>query len=269
LSEFEAAQLISNFHTSLNRYIVLLDPHLHSLDFVRRSSPILLSAILSASAKFFRKDLYPQLLQHAQQLVSRAMGGDGSDGIGLIQALLILCFWKEPLDSSAWLKIGYAIRLGGFLPDSFGGGPALSTLLVTGFQLGLHVKRTTPLPADDLAARVQLDRERTWIVLTCFDASYLRNDATLTDSRMILNSEVDIDAWLDETRKYDVQDDAEQAVSMSLVPLNHLYQFVASAVAPPAAKSFASYMQNALDRVQARYLDPRGASLRLRFPCSG
>ncbi|BGP08619.1 Protein priB [Rhodotorula toruloides] len=242
LSEFEAGQLVDNFHTSLNRYIILLDPHLHSLDFIRRTSPILLSAVLAVSAKFFRKDLYPQLLQHAQQLVMRAMGGDGSDGIGLVQALLILCYWKEPMDSSAWLKIGYAIRLG--------------------FQLGLHVKRTTPLPTDDLAARVLLDRERCWIVLICFDASHLRVDETMADSRMIRHCDVDIDAWLDETRKYDVQDDAEQAVSMSLVPLNRLYQLVAAASSPAAARTLASYVQNALNQAQAKYLDPQSPKYR-------
>ncbi|PRQ76468.1 hypothetical protein AAT19DRAFT_13490 [Rhodotorula toruloides] len=217
LSEFEAAQL-------------------------RRTSPILLSAVLAVSAKFFRKDLYPQLLQHAQQLVMRAMGGDGSDGIGLVQALLILCYWKEPMDSSAWLKIGYAIRLG--------------------FQLGLHVKRTTPLPADDLAARILLDRERCWIVLICFDASHLRVDETMADSRMIRHCDVDIDAWLDETRKYNVQDDAEQAVSMSLVPLNRLYQLVAAASSPTAARSLASYIQNALNQAQAKYMDPQSPKYR-------
>ncbi|BGP32612.1 hypothetical protein JCM10296v2_004393 [Rhodotorula toruloides] len=242
LSEFEAAQLVDNFHTSLNRYIILLDPHLHSLDFIRRTSPILLSAVLAVSAKFFRKDLYPQLLQHAQQLVMRAMGGDGSDGIGLVQALLILCYWKEPMDSSAWLKIGYAIRLG--------------------FQLGLHVKRTTPLPTDDLAARILLDRERCWIVLICFDASHLRVDETMADSRMIRHCDVDIDARLDETRKYDVQDDAEQAFSMSLVPLNRLYQLVAAASSPAAARTLASYVRNALNQAQANYLDPRSPKYR-------
>ncbi|BGP25147.1 hypothetical protein JCM10295v2_004067 [Rhodotorula toruloides] len=242
LSEFEAAQLVKYFHTSLNRYIILLDPHLHSLDFIRRNSPILFSAVLAAAAKFFRKDLYPQLLQHAQQLIMRAMGGDGSDGIGLVQALLILCYWKEPMDSSAWLKIGYAIRLG--------------------FQLGLHVKRTAPLPTDELAARIQLDRERCWIVLICFDSSYSRVDATMADSRMIMTVDINIDAWLDETRKYDVQDDAEQAVSMSLVPLNQLYQHVASASTPSAARGLVSYVQNELNEAQAKYLEPRAPTYR-------
>jgi len=60
---------------------------------VRSTSTVLFTAILTASAKFFRPDLYPQLLASAQQLVTRAMGGDGDPEIGLLQSLLILTYW--------------------------------------------------------------------------------------------------------------------------------------------------------------------------------
>lgn len=59
------------------------------------------------------------------------------------------------MDSSAWMRVGYAIRLG--------------------YQLRLHRRRQTPLPPDELEARVILDRERTWIVLICFD-KYVRRE---------------------------------------------------------------------------------------------
>jgi hypothetical protein len=89
-----ATQLFDLFLQQLNQYIILLDPHLHTLDYVRRSSGALFAAMLAVSAKFHRKDLYPALLVAAQQLASRGMGGEGEQGIGLIQALLILVYWK-------------------------------------------------------------------------------------------------------------------------------------------------------------------------------
>ncbi|TNY19797.1 hypothetical protein DMC30DRAFT_287113 [Rhodotorula diobovata] len=149
LTALEAAQLFHYFHAHLNCYIVLFDRHLHTADYVRSTSTVLFTAILTASAKFFRAELYPQLLTSAQQLVTRAMGGDGEPTLGLVQALLILTYWKEPFDTSAWLKVGYAIRLG--------------------YQLRLHYKRRHPLPDNEHEARVILDRERTWIVLICND----------------------------------------------------------------------------------------------------
>lgn len=54
---------------------------------------------------------------------------------------------QEVEDGSAWLKIGIAIRLA--------------------YQLRLHNRRKGPLPADELEARMVLDRERTWFCLIC------------------------------------------------------------------------------------------------------
>lgn len=50
-------------------------------------------------------------------LLNRAISS-GTCDIGLVKALLVLVFWKDPTDKSAWVKIGTAIRLG--------------------YQLGLH-----------------------------------------------------------------------------------------------------------------------------------
>jgi hypothetical protein len=52
----------------------------------------------------------------------------------MVQSLLIAVFWKEVTDVSAWRKVGMAIRMG--------------------FQLRWHVKRTSELPKDEMAARV-------------------------------------------------------------------------------------------------------------------
>lgn len=123
----------------------------HTAEWVRSTSTVLFSAILAVSAKFFRPILYPTLLAHAQQLVTRGIA-DALSQIGLVQALCLLVYWKLPEDNSAWMKIGLAIRLG--------------------YQLRLHTRRQTPLPAVESEARLILDRERTWYCLICFDFAY-------------------------------------------------------------------------------------------------
>ncbi|BGP37407.1 hypothetical protein JCM10450v2_001317 [Rhodotorula kratochvilovae] len=238
LTALEASQLFSLFHSHLNCYIVLFDRHLHTAEYVRSTSTVLFTAILAASAKFFRTDLYPQLLLAAQQLVTRAMGGDGEPNIGLLQSLLILTYWKEPFDTSAWLKVGYAIRLG--------------------YQLRLHHKRTTPLPANEHEARVILDQERTWIVLVCNDNSYMLadDDDTGHETHMITHWDIDIDAWLAETRPYDVPDDNEQTISISTIKLSPLFKHVAKAANKAAASALASHLDGLLAESHRKYLDP-------------
>jgi hypothetical protein len=118
----------------------------HTLRQLRESSTILLTAILAASAKFFHRTIRPALLSHAQTILSRSVLV-GECSTGTIQALMLLSAWKEPTDRSSWVKMGIAIRLG--------------------YQLGLHVPRTGPLPADKHQARLLMDSERTWIVLSC------------------------------------------------------------------------------------------------------
>lgn len=138
----------------------------YTTEYIRRTSSILFTAVLAVSAKFFRSDLYPQLLAHAQQLVSRGIADCLLD-IGLVQALCLLVYWKvlllfvcciyahtddsipsqEASDGSAWMKVGMAVRLA--------------------MQLGLHVVRKEPLPTDELLARQTLNRERAWHALIC------------------------------------------------------------------------------------------------------
>ena len=145
------------FLTYMNPILALLDPQcrsnpplalmpVHTLRHLRENSTILLTAILAASAKFFHRTLRPALLSHAQTILSRSLLV-GECSTGTIQALMLLSAWKEPTDRSSWVKMGIAIRLG--------------------YQLGLHVPRTGPLPIDQHQARLLMDSERTWIVLSC------------------------------------------------------------------------------------------------------
>lgn len=118
---------------------------------MRQTSTLLLTAVLAASAKFFHRTLRKSLLMHAQTILGRALMV-GECNIAVIQALIILSSWKETTDRSSWVKMGTAIRLG--------------------YQLGLHVPRKGPLPQDDGEARLIVDSERTWIVLSCGYLSY-------------------------------------------------------------------------------------------------
>lgn len=133
----------------------------HTLDYLRSTSSTLFSAVLTASAKFFRRQLYPDLLAHTQLAVNRATSL-GTCNVGIIQALLIMLYWKAPRDGSLWVKMGIAIRLG--------------------YQLGLHIPRTKPLPEDVLEARIMADAERTWIVISC---KQWRTRAWLTDEKAL------------------------------------------------------------------------------------
>lgn len=69
-------------------------------------------------------------------LLSRATGA-GECEISIVKAILVLVFWKDPTDKSAWIKIGTAIRLG--------------------YQLGLHLTGRSGGDDQDLK-----DARRTW-----------------------------------------------------------------------------------------------------------
>ncbi|BGP13739.1 hypothetical protein JCM10213v2_001677 [Rhodosporidiobolus nylandii] len=246
LSEVEARLLVEQWMSHLNQYIILLDRHLHTLEYVRSTSTVLFSAILATSAKFFRRDLYKQLLSCAQQAITRGMGGDTPPHLGLVQALLITVYWKEPFDSTAWLKSGFAIRLG--------------------YQLGIHHKRRVPLPQDEHEARVILDGERTWITLVCFDHSYMLSDDLddTYDTRMVRDEhDIDIDAWLDETRKYGVVDDQEQGASIELLRTWKLCQSITHSKTKLAASTLATHLSSMLSETHAKFLDPASPSYRL------
>jgi hypothetical protein len=95
----------------MNAFVNLLDPVLHTVEYVRKYSTVLFTSLLAVSAKFLRRDLYQPLLQSAKQLVGRGII-DGKVSVGLIQSILLQVYYKEPEDTSAWLRVGLAIRIG-------------------------------------------------------------------------------------------------------------------------------------------------------------
>ncbi|GAA5998910.1 fungal specific transcription factor domain-containing protein [Rhodotorula paludigena] len=239
LSEQEAAQLFDHFHHVQNRFINLFDRHLHTLDFCRRTSTVLFSAILAVSAKFSRPDLYPALLANAKQLVGRGIV-EARASVGLIQAILALVYWKEPMDQSAWVRIGIAIRMG--------------------LQLHLHAQRTTPLPENEHEARLIMNIERTWHILVAFDHTYNLHPGDEDDgfhqTFMIPHYRIDMVKWVEETRKYDVEDDRELVVSFEWVKVLRMTKDLAHS-RPMQARALGIHLKGTLDATYQRYLDPK------------
>jgi len=141
------------FHQRLNPLVAVLDGNrkfqqsilvlhsVHTMSYLRRTSSVLFSTVLASSSRFFRHDLHPTLLSHARTVLDRALQA-GSTDIGVVQSLMLLTYWKDPEDTSGWMKVGMAIRLG--------------------YSLFWHIPRTDPLPDDEMEAREMLNAERTW-----------------------------------------------------------------------------------------------------------
>lgn len=137
--------------TKLNPYISQLDPHLHSLKYVRQKSSFLLSAVLTAASKSFEPALYPSMLAHADKLFMEAFRR-GDKSAETVQAIMVLTYWKEPNDTRAWMSVGLAIRMS--------------------MDLGWHKLGTTPTSPKDLTDTRQREirnDERTWLVLFVYD----------------------------------------------------------------------------------------------------
>ncbi|KAF5579102.1 hypothetical protein FPCIR_11242 [Fusarium pseudocircinatum] len=105
-----AKSLFDSFITVLNPYISQLDPQFHTLPYVRSKSAFLLSSMLAMAAKAFNHVLYMKLYDHAQDLFSNVFRR-GSKSVEIVQAILILTYWKEPQDTRVWTSVGYAIRI--------------------------------------------------------------------------------------------------------------------------------------------------------------
>ncbi|EXL45204.1 hypothetical protein FOCG_12613 [Fusarium oxysporum f. sp. radicis-lycopersici 26381] len=130
-----------------------LDPYLHTFTYVRSKSAFLLSSILAMSAKTFNHVLYAKLYDHSQDLFANVFRR-GSKSIEIVQAILILTYWKEPQDTRVWTSVGYAIRIC--------------------MDLGWH-KLTpyspTAVAESEMQKRERRNVERTWYVLFVYDRS--------------------------------------------------------------------------------------------------
>ncbi|GHJ84110.1 hypothetical protein NliqN6_0512 [Naganishia liquefaciens] len=150
LDEDDVGFLFECFHDKFNAYIAILDPALHTAQYVLRTCPVLHTAICTVTAQTYAPEQYKVLLKRANFMLGKAFER-GDQEIGIVQALSILSCWKEPHDRGGWLRLGYAIRMG--------------------YELGLDQPPQRPLPKDRLKALEVLNRERTWFQLAAFDRS--------------------------------------------------------------------------------------------------
>lgn len=80
--------------------------------------PLLLAAILSAAARFFRADVYSQINHLAEQNINHAVA-NGDHDLQLVQALIVLIVWLKGSDHSAYAKLGIMSRILNELRVSF------------------------------------------------------------------------------------------------------------------------------------------------------
>ncbi|PKK52099.1 hypothetical protein CI102_1968 [Trichoderma harzianum] len=149
-----AKSLYENFIIVLNPYISQLDPNLHTFLYVRQKSSFLFTAVLAMSAKTFNPVMYNALYDHVQDLYTESFR-NGAKSTEIVQAILILTYWKQPQDTRAWTSLGYAIRMC--------------------MDMGWH-KLTAYSPAgrataDETRRREIRNIERTWYVLFVYDRS--------------------------------------------------------------------------------------------------
>lgn len=149
-----AKSLFENFILVLNPYISQLDPHLHTFFYVRQKSPFLFTAVLAMSAKAFNPIVYNALYDHAQHLYTEVFR-NGLKSTEIVQAILILTYWKQPQDTRAWTSIGYAIRM----------------CMDMGWHKLAPYSTSSRLTMGEARRREIRNIERTWYVLFVYDRS--------------------------------------------------------------------------------------------------
>ncbi|CAO2658294.1 Nn.00g060170.m01.CDS01 [Neocucurbitaria sp. VM-36] len=147
-----ATSLFERFMENLNPFISQFDPILHTFGYVRETSPFLFSAVLAAAAKALNPSLFTPLHDHAERLFARAFRrGDKSPEV--VQAILVLTYWKEPEDTRAFVNVGLAIRIA--------------------MEIGWHklVVNGQTSGSNGLGARRARNIQRTWLLLFVYDRS--------------------------------------------------------------------------------------------------
>ncbi|GAA5838307.1 hypothetical protein JCM9279_003194 [Rhodotorula babjevae] len=167
LSERDAHDLFQIYFSTMNLVVPVLDPALHSPEWVRHKSALLYTAVITVTAKAERPQVYNACVLLSNKLVGQAVEFSLST-VEVVQSLLLLTHWKQPNDSSSWRKVGYAIR--------------------TAQELRLNVRALRPLPEDERHARKILNRERVWLNLVVADYHLAIHHSL---PRMILDEDVD------------------------------------------------------------------------------
>ncbi|WVW84403.1 hypothetical protein I302_106437 [Kwoniella bestiolae CBS 10118] len=194
LSLIEAGNLFLSFITHMNAMIAIFDPKVHTFQKIREY-PLLFTAVLAVSSKFFNRNLAAALSSHARMLLHRAIFA-GEYTTQMVKALIILVFWKHPTDRTAWVDIGIAMRLS--------------------YQLGLH---TSPIRGE-MDVDEGLDRKRTW-----FCGYSLRSYSDMFDLPTTIKIEEhgNLDQWIQHLNSQSCPADWHLACSMEIAQPHHTW----------------------------------------------
>ncbi|KAJ9095193.1 hypothetical protein QFC19_007648 [Naganishia cerealis] len=126
ITEHQARELFAIFMTELNSALPLLDPVIHTFDFVRNTSPFLLSTTLCVASRFLRggPDTTPELVTSIPPEKARAVHESclrlarqqmqltfqyAMSTLEIVQAITLLSIWKEPDDDKAGFYFNRAV----------------------------------------------------------------------------------------------------------------------------------------------------------------
>ena len=104
------------------------------------------------SAKTLNPIVYNALYDHAQDLYTDSFR-NGLKSTEIVQAILILTYWKQPQDTRAWTSIGYAIRM----------------CMDMGWHKLAPYSASSRAIVDEVRRREIRNIERTWYVLFVYD----------------------------------------------------------------------------------------------------
>jgi len=98
ITEADASVLFDALFLRLNPFINLFDPQLHTHEYVRNRSPFLFSTLITAAAKFFKRDAHKACQKLANTLAFRAFS-EAWKSVEVVQAFACLTYWRDPEDN--------------------------------------------------------------------------------------------------------------------------------------------------------------------------
>lgn len=156
----EAESLYELYMKHINPMITLLDPHLHTFEYVRSHSALLLSSTCWIAAKYRveASQIAADLEMHIRSNLLPTILMDGFRNAEIPQAFIILAAYHPQMNTlsedKAWAYVGFAIRIASEL------------------DMNSRISARPPNRLDDagLARRLR-NRERTWLNLWLFETS--------------------------------------------------------------------------------------------------
>lgn len=88
----------SQIFLRLNPFLMLFDPSLHSMDYIRARSPFLFTCMLTEACKLWRHDLYKACLELTRAFIPLAFDRQWRS-VEVVQAFLFLSFYPESEDN--------------------------------------------------------------------------------------------------------------------------------------------------------------------------